>query len=215
MLRLKQLRIKTPMGGTLYIISAPSGAGKTSLVRELIKRVDGIVLSVSHTTRPARPGEIDGTDYHFVATANFTDMLSRAEFLEQAQVFGNYYGTSHAWVKDKLAKGLDVILEIDWQGAAQVRRLMPDACGIFILPPSRAVLKERLNRRGQDSADVIARRLAEAREEMSHYNEADYLVINDQFDVALDHLVEIVRSNRLRVGPQSRQLADLLTELLS
>lgn len=204
------------MGGTLYTLSAPSGAGKTSLVRELIQRLDELVLSVSHTTRPARPGEVEGQDYHFVSQQEFSDMLGRAEFLEHAQVFGNLYGTSQAWVEKQLAAGLDVLLEIDWQGASQVRHLMPDqTCGIFILPPSKKVLEQRLRNRGQDSEEVIQRRLAEAHEEMSHYNEADYLVVNDQFDVALQQLIEIVRSNRLKVGPQSLEQAALLADLLS
>ena len=204
------------MGGTLYTLSAPSGAGKTSLVRELISRLDQLVLSVSHTTRPARPGEVEGQDYRFVSGEQFSDMLSRAEFLEHAQVFGNFYGTSQHWVEQQLAAGQDVILEIDWQGAAQVRRLMPkQTCGIFILPPSQEVLEQRLRSRGQDSDDVIASRLAEAREEMSHYYEADYLVVNDQFDLALDQLTDIVRSNRLKIGPQSVEYQSLLSELLS
>ena len=203
------------MSGILYIVSAPSGAGKTSLVRELIQQVEGVTLSVSHTTRESRPGETNGQDYHFVQTEVFTEMLGKAEFLEHAQVFGNYYGTSEVWVKDQLKAGLDVILEIDWQGAAQVRRLMPTACSIFILPPSRPCLEERLRKRASDSEEVIQRRLAEAKEEMSHYNEADYLVINDDFDLALNELKSVVLANRLKIGTQSKNHSQILSELLS
>ena len=203
------------MTGILYIVSAPSGTGKTSLVRELIQQIDGVTLSVSHTTRESRPGESNGRDYHFVETQTFTDMLGRAEFLEHAEVFGNYYGTSEVWVKEQLTAGLDVILEIDWQGAAQVRRLMPQACSIFILPPSRACLEERLRNRASDSEEVIQRRLAEAKEEMSHYNEADYLVINDDFDLALDQLKSIFLANRLKIATQSSNNAHTISELLS
>ena len=203
------------MSGTLFTLSAPSGAGKTSLVRELIARVDDLVLSVSHTTRPMRKGEVEGRDYHFIDQAQFVDMLGRAEFLEHAQVFGNYYGTSHQWVREQLRNGKDVILEIDWQGAEQVRRLMPESHGIFVLPPSRSELESRLQGRGQDSAEVIARRLAEAQAEMSHYAEADYLVINDDFEIASRQLQYIVSASRLTVARQSVDHAQLLTELLA
>ena len=203
------------MSGILYIVSAPSGAGKTSLVREVIKQVEGVSLSISHTTRTSREGETDGIDYHFVETETFTEMLSRTEFLEHAQVFGNYYGTSETWVKDQLKSGLDVILEIDWQGAEQVRRLMPEASSIFILPPSREILEQRLRNRGSDTEEVIAGRLAEAKEEMSHYNEADYLVINDDFEIALNQIKAILVANRQRVGPQSAKFAQTITSLLS
>lgn len=203
------------MSGILYIVSAPSGAGKTSLVRELVQQIEGVTLSVSHTTRESRPGETEGVDYHFVKAENFTEMLSNTEFLEHAQVFGNYYGTSETWVKHQLESGLDVILEIDWQGAAQVRRLMPNACSIYILPPSRSVLEKRLRNRGQDSDKVIAARMAEAKEEMSHYNEANYLVINDNFELALSQLKSILLSNRQRIAPQSETNVDIISELLS
>lgn len=203
------------MSGILYIVSAPSGAGKTSLVRELVLQIEGVTLSVSHTTRESRPGETEGVDYHFVETERFTEMLSGTEFLEHAQVFGNYYGTSEAWVKAQLKSGQDVILEIDWQGAAQVRRLMPAACSVYILPPSRSVLEQRLRNRGQDSDEVIAARMAEAKEEMSHYNEADFLVINDNFELALYQLKSILHSNRQRIAPQSEANVDIISELLS
>ena len=203
------------MSGTLYIVSAPSGAGKTSLVRELIKQVSNLKLSVSHTTRESRSGETDAVDYHFVSTEEFLQMVSRTEFLEHAQVFSHYYGTSEIWVKDQLKSGQDVILEIDWQGATQVRRLMPAACSIFILPPSRAVLEERLRNRATDSDEVIARRLAEAKQEMSHYSEADYLIINDDFDTAVAQLESIVLSHRTKIASQSITHRETISELLS
>ncbi len=201
--------------GTLYTISAPSGAGKTSLVNALIKRCDDICVSVSHTTRPMRPGEQDGINYHFINEGTFIDMLDKNAFLEHAQVFNNYYGTSRSWVEQVLDQGKDVILEIDWQGAAQIRRLLPDCVGIFILPPSLKTLEERLNGRGQDDPDVIRHRLAEAQEEMSHHVEADYLVINDQFDTALAQLESIVVSQRLKRDNQQQRNGKLLRDLLS
>ena len=203
------------MTGTLYIVSAPSGAGKTSLVRQLIGQVSDLVLSVSHTTRENRNGESDGIDYHFISTGAFVEMINNAEFLEHAQVFGHYYGTSEAWVKNQLKTGLDVILEIDWQGVTQVRRLMPEACSIFILPPSRAILEERLRNRGRDSDEVIAQRLAEAKEEMSHYSEANYLIINDDFDAALAQLKSVLMANRTKIGPQAESHSKIISELLS
>ena len=166
--------------GTLFTISAPSGAGKTSLVSALLDCCDDIRVSVSHTTRPIRPGETDGVNYHFVNEGHFLGMLERTEFLEHARVFGNLYGTSQVWVEQQLAEGIDVILEIDWQGAEQIKRQMPDSQSIFILPPSRAALEQRLTSRGQDDSEVIARRMSEAVEEMSHYVESDFLVINSE-----------------------------------
>lgn len=201
--------------GTLFTVSAPSGAGKTSLVNALIKGDTAVRVSVSHTTRAMRPGEKNGVNYHFVEEQTFRSMLERAEFLEHAQVFGNLYGTSQTWVAQQLAEGIDVILEIDWQGALQVKRLMPDTLSIFILPPSRATLKERLTARGQDGGDIIAARMAEAVEEMSHYIEGDYLVVNQDFDTALGQLQAIVNSQRLRTSRQQVELAQLLQELLS
>ena len=202
------------MSGTLYTVSAPSGAGKTSLLKALLEQRPELKVSVSHTTRTMRPGETDGVNYHFVSEQDFVAMLERAEFLEHARVFDNLYGTSQVWVQEQLDAGTDVILEIDWQGAAQVRKLMPDTRAIFILPPSRAALEERLNARGQDDAATIARRLQEAVEEMSHYVEADYLVINNDFQVALAELGAIFTSERLRTDPQQRRHQALLSDLL-
>lgn len=200
--------------GTLYTVSAPSGAGKTSLVNALLARRPSLQVSVSHTTRPQRPGEQDGVNYHFVDEATFIAMLEQAAFLEHARVFGNLYGTSQSWVEAQLAAGTDVILEIDWQGAAQVKRLLPDTCGIFILPPSREALEQRLTGRGQDDPAVIASRLAEAVEEMSHYVQSDYLVVNNDFEVALAELEAIVLSHHLQTPRQQQALSALLQGLL-
>jgi guanylate kinase len=201
--------------GTLYTVSAPSGAGKTSLVNALVKRCQGLRVSVSHTTRSMRPGEIDGVNYHFVAESAFIGMLERAEFLEHARVFGNLYGTSGVWVEEQLRIGRDIILEIDWQGAQQVKRLLPESRAIFILPPSRAALQQRLKRRGQDDPDTIETRMNVAVEEMSHYVESDYLVVNRDFDQALDELQSIVSSQRLRTARQQVILGDMLQDLLN
>ena len=201
--------------GTLFTLSAPSGAGKTSLVKALLEAMPELTVSVSHTTRPMRPGEEDGVNYHFVSHERFEAMLEADDFLESAEVFGNLYGTSAKWVQDTLAQGQDVILEIDWQGAEQVRQLMPDTCSIFILPPSSQALEERLQGRGQDDADVIAKRMQAAVDEMSHYQAADYLVINDDFDVALRDLQTIVSSTRLLTDQQEMRHARLLKDLLS
>lgn len=201
--------------GTLYTISAPSGAGKTSLVNALLECCNNVCVSVSHTTRPKRPGEENGINYHFVDEATFTDMLNKSAFLEHAQVFKNYYGTAREWVENILASGQDVILEIDWQGAKQIRRLLPGCVGIFILPPSLNTLEERLTGRNQDDPDVIRHRLAEAQKEMSHYVEADYLVINDHFDDALAELSSIVTSQRLTRDNQQQRNSHLLKDLLS
>ncbi|WP_372748404.1 guanylate kinase [Litorivivens sp.] len=201
--------------GILYTISAPSGAGKTSLVRALLEQMDNIRVSVSHTTRKQRPGEVEGRDYHFISVDEFKQMLGDAAFLEHAQVFDNFYGTSQAWVAQQLAAGTDVILEIDWQGAEQVRRAMSDTRSIFILPPSRATLEERLQGRGQDDEATIARRMRAAVDEMSHFPEAEFIVINDEFDVALADLVAIVRSQRLSLPSQQIRHQALLAELLS
>jgi guanylate kinase len=202
--------------GTLYIISAPSGAGKSSLLRALLEHAgEELALSVSHTTRAPRPGEVDGKDYHFVDTATFRDMIERGGFLEHAQVFDNFYGTSRGSVQAQLAAGQDVILEIDWQGARQVRRLMPECVGIFILPPSREALRERLQNRGQDDAAVIERRMRDAVSEMSHYDEYDYLIINDDFEVAGEELAAVLRCRRLSLSVQAGRQAALLAELLA
>jgi guanylate kinase len=201
--------------GNLYTVSAPSGAGKTSLVKALIDSTDGVCVSVSHTTRDIRPGEENGINYHFVDHAAFEAMLKQEAFLEYAEVFGNYYGTSKQWVEDTLANGIDVILEIDWQGAQQVTRMLPDTIAIFIMPPSKEALRQRLDNRGQDDDEVIAQRMKEAVNEMSHYKEADYLVINDVFDEALDELQTILRSGRLLMECQQQLHGPLLDELLS
>jgi guanylate kinase len=201
--------------GILYIISAPSGAGKTSLVKALIDSTEDIRVSVSHTTRAMRPGEVDGVNYHFVSHAQFSAMLERSEFLEHAQVFDNFYGTSQRWVEQTLAAGHDLILEIDWQGAQQVRRLMPQAKSIFILPPTQQALRQRLTNRGQDSDEIIERRMRDAVSEMSHHVEYDYLVINDDFAVALDDLKAIFRANQLAQPNQQQRHLNLLQGLLS
>jgi guanylate kinase len=201
--------------GTLFTISAPSGAGKTSLVAALLNEMDNIGVSVSHTTRSSRPGEENGVNYHFVSHAEFQTMLENNDFLEHAQVFDNFYGTSQHWVKQSLNQGEDVILEIDWQGAEQVRRLMPDTVSIFILPPSKQTLQQRLTQRGQDDDSIIARRMADAVAEMSHYLESDYLVINDDFQTALAELKAIVTSQRLRLQAQRQRHTQLLDDLLS
>lgn len=200
--------------GTLYILSAPSGAGKTSLVKALTDELSFIRVSVSHTTRSARPGEVDGVNYNFTSIDNFRAMIGRGEFLEHAEVFGNFYGTSHPWVKQTLAQGYDLILEIDWQGAQQVRRLAPDARSVFILPPSTEALRQRLNNRGQDNGDVIESRMQQATTEMSHYVEYDYLIINDDFDTALNELKSIFISERLKQSAQQQRHSELLGKLL-
>ncbi|MGA7802495.1 MAG: guanylate kinase [Gammaproteobacteria bacterium] len=203
------------VAGTLYIVSAPSGAGKTSLVKALLERDRGISLSVSHTTRAPRPGEEDGVHYHFVDNAIFDRMVEDGAFLEHARVFDNQYGTSLAGVQDQLAGGQDVILEIDWQGARQVRAAVPGAVGIFVLPPARDTLEQRLRGRGQDSEAVIARRMRDAVTEMSHYDEYDFLVINDRFDTALDELAAIVLARRLTLERQGVRHGMLLRSLLA
>ncbi len=201
--------------GTLYTVSAPSGAGKTSLVKALIESTAAICVSVSHTTRPIRPGEVDGVNYHFVDRAAFTAMIDRNAFLEQAEVFGNFYGTSHQWVENTLSNGEDVILEIDWQGAQQVRHLLPDTVGIFILPPSREELNRRLTGRGQDDAAVIDRRMQEAINEMTHYGEAQFIIINEDFDQALNEFRAVILAQRLTLANQQRKQQQLLANLLS
>ena len=200
--------------GTLFTVSAPSGAGKTSLLEALVAGTSDLQVSVSHTTRARRNGETDGVNYHFVDRSTFQSMLADSAFLEHAEVFGNYYGTSARWVNDRLAGGVDVILEIDWQGAAQVKRLMPETRSIFILPPSRETLYERLTGRGQDDDDTIARRMAQAVSEMSHYVEYDYLVVNADFDRAVEDLAAIVACQRLRMSSQSARHGTLLERLL-
>jgi guanylate kinase len=202
-----------PASGCLFVLAAPSGGGKTSLVRELLLREPGMRLSVSYTTRPPRPGEKDGVDYHFVDEARFKALQRAGEFLEHAYVHGNWYATSATWLKQQIAEGHDVLLEIDWQGAAQVRKLIPSAVLIFILPPTLASLKERLERRGQDSNEVIARRMEAAREEMRHCGEFDYVIMNQDFARAVDDLSAIVRAARLTAARQQIRHARLIAAL--
>jgi len=201
--------------GTLYIFAAPSGAGKTSLVKALVETTSEIEVSVSHTTRAPRPGEVDGVNYYFTDVDAFQSMVAQGAFLEHARVFDNFYGTARSNIEQRLAAGVDVILEIDWQGARQVREQFPDSIGIFILPPSRQALEERLRGRGQDGDDVIARRMREAESEMSHYAEFDYLVINDDFAIALAELAAIVMARRLRTEAQASRHGQMLKELLA
>ena len=190
------------MNGNLFIVCAPSGAGKTSLVGELLQADPQIRLSVSYTTRKPRSGEVDGREYHFVTEPEFAQMIGRGEFLENALVHGNHYATSAHWISEQRAAGHDIMLEIDWQGASQVRQLIPEAIGIFILPPSFETLLSRLNKRAQDSPDVIARRLAVARDEISHVGEFKYVIINDNFTEAAQDLISIVRAERLLTSVQ-------------
>jgi guanylate kinase len=203
------------MTGTLYIISAPSGAGKTSLVKALLERIDGVSVSVSHTTRTPRPGEVNGVDYHFVDREAFDSLVRKGEFLEHAQVFGNYYGTCRATLLERLEADEDVILEIDWQGARQVFEALPQAVKVFILPPSREALYQRLTGRGQDSEEVIGRRMADAVSEMRHHDEYHYLIFNDNFDTALADLLALFRALRLRGEAQRVRHAAELVGLLA
>jgi len=201
--------------GTLYIVSAPSGAGKSSLVTALLEQTRHIKVSVSHTTRAPRPGEEDGVNYNFVSVKQFKALLAEEAFLEHAEVFGNFYGTSRIWLEEQLNAGTDIILEIDWQGAQQVRKLMPEAVGIFILPPSKAALQERLDNRGQDSAEIIAGRMAQAVSEMSHYDEYDYVIINDRFEVALNELRSVIIAQRQLLKNQQQRQGLLINDLLA
>ena len=196
-------------------MSAPSGAGKTSLIKALMEQDQRVEVSVSHTTRPQRPGEVEGVNYFFISTETFHEMREAGAFFESAEVFGHFYGTSLTQLEARLSDGADVILEIDWQGAQQVRKLLPDSAWLFILPPSLEALKSRLQTRGQDAEDIIDLRMRAARDEMSHWDEADYLIINDQFDVALEALQALVRSLRLRTGQQQSTLQDLIEDLLT
>ncbi|HEX4387614.1 MAG TPA: guanylate kinase [Steroidobacteraceae bacterium] len=201
--------------GRLFVIAAPSGAGKTTLVKALLKEESRLSLSISHTTRMRRPTEQDGREYHFVKKEQFEALAARGEFLEHARVFDNLYGTSRAFVAARLDAGQDVLLEIDWQGARQVRRALPECVSIFILPPSRRALAERLARRATDTAEVIARRLADAAADMSHYAEFDYVVVNDDFDRALADLRRIIAGDATDLAADRPQLKPLLAELLA
>lgn len=205
--------------GSLFLISAPSGAGKTSLVDALIKTANSdqrnkLCVSVSHTTRSIRPSELDGTNYHFVSPQTFSQMIEKNEFLEHAEVFGNHYGTSKAWVNERLQDGWNVILEIDWQGADQIKKIMPAAVSIFILPPSLETLHARLTSRGQDDSSVIEKRMAEAVSELSHYAQADYLLINDDFELALTGLMDIIHGSYKASAQEKAALEILLQSLL-
>jgi guanylate kinase len=202
-----------PASGCLFVLAAPSGGGKTSLVRALLEREPGMRLSISYTTRPPRPGEQDGVDYHFVDEAKFLALQAAGEFLEHAYVHRNWYATSATWLRKETEAGHDVLLEIDWQGAQQVRKLIPDAIGIFILPPSLDVLRQRIMDRRQDSSAVIERRLKAARGEIAHLEEFDYVIINNNFDDAVDDLASIVRSARLRLPSQIARHSDLINSL--
>ncbi len=201
--------------GNLYVVAAPSGAGKTSLVKCLIETTPGVIISISYTTRSPRPGEKDGVHYYFISNTTFELMRTDGVFLEHAEVFGNRYGTSYANILMQLDSGLDVILEIDWQGARQVREIIPDSKTIFILPPSREALQQRLANRDQDGIGIIEERMAIASSELSHYKEFDYLVVNDQFSAALVALRAIIIANRQRRETQVRRQHNLLQALLS
>ncbi|ATF09354.1 guanylate kinase [Candidatus Enterovibrio altilux] len=203
--------------GTLYIISAPSGAGKSSLISALLKDNScyDVQVSVSHTTRAPRKGEENGIHYHFVPVSEFKELIKQDAFLEYAKVFDNFYGTSRLWIEGMLAKGIDIFLDIDWQGAQQIRKKMPHAKSIFILPPSREELEHRLNARGQDADEVIAKRMAEACSEISHYNEYDYVIVNDDFNVALMDMKVILHAERMTQNKQTRKYHDMLDRLLA
>ena len=201
--------------GTLYVISAASGAGKTSLVSAVLKEINDIEVSVSHTTRKPREGEVDGVNYHFLDQDAFEKMILDGEFFESASVFGNMYGTSRQHIQEQLLKGMDVVLEIDWQGARQIRQLMTDCKCIYIAPPSVTALRARLTSRGQDDEAVIDKRMKEAVSEMSHYAEFEYLIINDDFDEARENLSAIIIGNRMLLEHQQQKHADLLAELLT
>ena len=200
--------------GTLYSISAPSGAGKTSLVKALLNNTDRLCVSISHTTRSQRPGEADGKDYHFVDEQQFLDLQQQNIFLENATVFGHYYGTSKIWVQQQLAAGRDVLLEIDWQGQQIIKQQLPVSVSIFILPPSKQALAQRLEDRAQDSQAVIDKRMQQAQAEMSHCLEYDYLIINDDFETALADLSTIIHSQRLRIRAQQHHHATLIEQLI-
>lgn len=201
------------MKGNLFVVAAPSGAGKSSLVKALLDRDPGVALSISYTTRAPRPGEADGREYHFVSRETFQAMLEAGEFLECAQVYGNWYGTSRRWIENAMQDGRDVVLEIDWQGAAQVRRLFPGTLSVYILPPSLEALRSRLAARGQDSTEVISHRLAAAKEDMSHLAEFDYVIINNDFNEAVQDLLAIVRAARLTLPRQMERHGELINRL--
>ena len=199
--------------GNLYIIIAPSGAGKTSLVEQLLVQNTNLYVSISHTTRPARNNEENGVNYHFISEADFTNMSSEGDFLESAEVYGHNYGTSKRWVDSQLALGRDVILEIDWQGARQIRTVLPGACSIFILPPSLEALTQRLQGRGQDDIGTIKDRMQEAQSVITHFSEADFVIVNDEFEVALRDINAIIKTHRLNARNQEKNLRGLIKSL--
>ncbi|SMC28559.1 guanylate kinase [Andreprevotia lacus DSM 23236] len=199
--------------GNVFVVTAPSGAGKTTLVAALLAADQNVQLSISFTTRAPRAGEVNGKDYHFVERAQFESMINAGELLEHAEVYGNYYGTSQTWINQVIENGRDILLEIDWQGAQQVRRLFPDSIGLFVLPPSVDVLETRLRNRGKDSEEIIARRMAAAREEISHVDEFDYVIVNEHIDEAVRDIVSIVRAERLKLPRQSARHVDLIASL--
>lgn len=201
--------------GNLFIVAAPSGGGKTSLVKNLVNGLDNIAVSISHTTRQMRPGEVDGVDYFFLNEKNFATMIGAGEFVEHAQVFDHFYGTSAAQIMERLRLGIDVVLDIDWQGAQQIKHAFPDAVSVFVIPPSLSELKQRLMNRRQDNEAVISARMHRAQDELSHYPEFDYLIINDKFENAAIELRSIVIANRLRMNRQVEQQRQLLSFLLS
>jgi guanylate kinase len=201
------------MSGNLIIVSAPSGAGKTSLVKGMLTATHGIDLSISYTTRPPRAGEVDGKDYHFVSRETFVEIADRGDFLESAEIYGNLYGTSQSWIRSKMDAGRDILLEIDWQGAQQVRHIFPHCASIFILPPSIETLEDRLRGRGKDSPEVIARRMQSARDEISHVAEFDYVIINDILDEAVQQLRCVVFAERARRDRQLARHQELIDQL--
>ncbi|TCM69099.1 guanylate kinase [Acinetobacter calcoaceticus] len=203
------------MSGLLFVVSAASGTGKTSLVKALLERVSNLHVSVSHTTRQQRPGELEGVHYHFTEKSHFQDQVAQGGFIEYAEVFGNYYGTSQATVRDQLTKGHDVLLEIDWQGAEQVRQLFPESKQIFILPPTQFDLRQRLSNRGTDAVDIIEHRLSCAVEDMQQYKNFDYIIINDDFNKALHDLESVINANRLMLKPQSLRHKELIQKLIT
>jgi guanylate kinase len=201
------------MTAHVFLVAAPSGAGKSSLVNALLKQDASILLSISFTTRPPRPGEAHGREYHFVSPQEFAQRQAGGDFLESAQVHGNWYGTSRHWIEDKLGQGADVLLEIDWQGAQQVKRIFPQAVGVFILPPSLETLRTRLQQRAQDPPEVVERRLAAARSEMQHAPEFDFVIVNERFEQALAELAAVVTAARLRYASQADRLGDVFDRL--
>lgn len=203
------------MKGNLFVISSPSGAGKSSLISALLKRHADMKVSVSHTTRAPRPGEEDGVHYHFCQVDEFKSVIAEDGFYEWAEVFGNFYGTSKQAIQDQLNQGIDVFLDIDWQGAQQMREIVPGIITLFILPPSREELENRLNKRGQDSAEVIAKRMQQAQSEMSHYNEYDFVLVNDDFDQTLDEFERIVLAHRSQTSNIESKYSDLIGQLLA